>query len=414
MNIRRPPSHTKTALTTDSDLVRVARFYALQALERIAAPGAVAVEPVPAAPAVLFLVPPGSSGEWDVPRTIALAEGSLVLPLDERQSPPGAYWLIPPGHGRLHTDVHHLRRALEAVFSLPARRSRVPEVIAPSSRGVLLGIPTTPRRPRTRSRGMANASTRKSVEMPELTAGTPAPDTDSLPLDPLDFTTMVKTARRVAGSDAQLSGEDLQTAVLQLRGHLALLIPEAEDRLGRLAPVGIEEARRRLDADPGVLGPVRYAHCLARSVLMLCTHLGHGSEDSGTTVLRSSSEPWAPPTGTTVELVAAGRYWDAVRVRTDVGERVIKRLGGNSGAVIQDSYGAALYWLVAPGTTDAWDLPAEQVVPLGVATFLAVPPAHFTDTSRRIRWAVPLTAERYLTHAELLHDALAAEISATA
>ncbi|MFD8964963.1 DUF6415 family natural product biosynthesis protein [Streptomyces sp. NPDC059568] len=241
--------------------------------------------------------------------------------------------------------------------------------------------------------------------------GTAASDIEALPPD---FATMVDTAQHTLAAGVRLLDEDLETAVLRLRAHLGLLIPEAERRLGRLSSAGIEEARRRLDADPGVLGPVRYAHCLARSVLTLCTHLGHGSEDSGTTVLRSSSEPWAPPTGTAVVLVAAGRYWDAVRVRTNVGERVIKRLGGNGGAVIQDMYGAALYWLVAPGTTDMWALPPEQVVPLGVATFVAVPPAHFTDRSRRLRWAVPLTATRYLTDAELLHGALAAEISATA
>ncbi|MFD8967047.1 DUF6415 family natural product biosynthesis protein [Streptomyces sp. NPDC059568] len=230
-----------------------------------------------------------------------------------------------------------------------------------------------------------------------------ASDTDSLPLD---FVTMVKTARQVVDS------EDLEpeVAALQLRGFLGLLVPEAEGRLGSFSSAGIEEARRRMDAGPGPLGTVRYVHALARSVLTLCAYLGHGQEPG----VPESPRAWAPPVGTAVVLVGAGRYWDAVRVRTDVGERVIRRLGGNSGAVIQDMYGSALYWLVAPGTADAWDLPSEQVVPLGVATFVAVPPAHFTDTSRRIRWAVPLTATRYLTGAELLHGALAAEIAVTA
>ncbi|MFE1958908.1 DUF6415 family natural product biosynthesis protein [Streptomyces sp. NPDC059479] len=241
--------------------------------------------------------------------------------------------------------------------------------------------------------------------MPETTAKEPPPDSDSLPLD---FVTMVKTARRLLDSGARVL--EPEVAALQLRGFLGLLIPEAEGRLGSFSLAGIEEARRRMDAGPGSLGTVRYAHALARSVLTLCAYLGHGQEPG----VPESPQAWAPPAGTAVVLVAAGRYWDAVRVRTDVGERVIKRLGNNSGAVIQDSYGAALYWLVAPGTADAWDLPSEQVVPLGAATFVAVPPAHFTDTSRRIRWAVPLTAERYLTDAELLHDALAAEIAVTA
>ncbi|MFD7897569.1 DUF6415 family natural product biosynthesis protein [Streptomyces sp. NPDC059743] len=122
--------------------------------------------------------------------------------------------------------------------------------------------------------------------MPESTAGTTAPDAESWPLD---FTTMVKTARRVVDSGAQLSGEDLEMAVLRLRGHLALLIPEVEDRLGRLAPVGIEEARRRLDGESGPLGPRWYAQCLAQSVLALCDHLN--STDCSVVVLRWSRDP---------------------------------------------------------------------------------------------------------------------------
>ncbi|MFB7273929.1 DUF6415 family natural product biosynthesis protein [Streptomyces sp. NPDC056244] len=275
----------KIRRTTGFDLVRVARFYALQALERIAAPGAIAVEPIATAPAMLFLVPPGSSSEWNVPRTTVLVEGSLVLPSEERRSPPGAYWLIPPSHGRLHTDVHHLRCALEAVLSPPTRRPPIPELIASLLPGAPLRIPTPPRRPRTRSRGMANARSRESVDMPESTARPTTPEADSRPLDPLDFATMVVTARSVDNLDDGVPDEDLETVTLRLRGHLALLIPELEHRLGRLgetdrarAEAGIGEARRRLDAGPGPLGPGRHAQILGRSVIALCAHLGHGQE----------------------------------------------------------------------------------------------------------------------------------------
>ncbi len=220
---------------------------------------------------------------------------------------------------------------------------------------------------------------------------------------------MRATAEHALDFGARLPDEDLETAIRRLRAHLALLIPEAEERLGRFSPAGIEEARRRVAADPGVLGPGRHAHCLARSVLELCEHLGRaGGAEPG---VRGAPvpEPWVPPAGPAVELVAAGRYWDAVRVRADVGERVIKRLADTSGAVIQDSYGSVFYWLVTPGAADAWDLPPEQVVPLGVATFVAVPPPQFTDESRRLRWIRPLTVSRCLTDPTLLHDALAAE-----
>ncbi|QXE36224.1 hypothetical protein KQY30_20225 [Streptomyces sp. GMY02] len=125
------------------------------------------------------------------------------------------------------------------------------------------------------------------------------------------------------------------------------------------------------------------------------------------------AEAWQPPL-TAVELVGAGRYWDAVRVRSAIGMRIIQRLGDGCGAVIEDWHGRVLYWLVPCGTADEWDLPASQVQPLGIATFVAVPPAQFTDTSRRLRWIRPLTDTRYLTDAELLHDALAAEIAVSA
>ncbi|MFD5033237.1 DUF6415 family natural product biosynthesis protein [Streptomyces sp. NPDC058405] len=103
----------------------------------------------------------------------------------------------------------------------------------------------------------------------------PCPDTL-----PFDLTLMMDTARRLVDSDARLSAEDLETAQLRMRGSLALLIPEAEARFGRLAPVGVEEAGRRLDAGPALLGPMRHVHCLARSVLTLCTHLSPGEVGS--------------------------------------------------------------------------------------------------------------------------------------
>ncbi|MFD7899634.1 DUF6415 family natural product biosynthesis protein [Streptomyces sp. NPDC059743] len=234
---------------------------------------------------------------------------------------------------------------------------------------------------------------------------------------PLDFSTMVKTARHVVDSGARVPEKDLETTTLLMRGYLGLLIPELEGRLGLLgeaarasAEAGIGEARRRLDAGPGPLGPGRHAYNLARSVIALCTHLGHGQERVDT----ERAEPWTPPRGTTVEMVPAGRFWDAVRVRSHIGERVIQRLGANSGAVIEDWKGAVFYWLVPPGTTDAWTLPASLVLPLSVATFVAVPPVSYTGKQERLRWIVPLTETCYLTDPELLYDALTAEISSAA
>ncbi|MGW6741126.1 DUF6415 family natural product biosynthesis protein [Streptomyces sp. NPDC055025] len=233
---------------------------------------------------------------------------------------------------------------------------------------------------------------------------------------PLDLTTMGDAARRVVGSGARGPKEGLEAATLLMRGYLGLLIPELEGRFGQLgdaargpAEAGIGEARRRLGAGPGPLGPGRHAYNLARSVIALCTHLGHAQERGDARCVES----WTPPNGTTVEMVPAGRFWDAVRVRSHIGERVIERLGKGGGAVVEDWKGAVFYWLVPPGTTDAWDLPPSVVLPLGIATFVAVPPVSCTGEEKHLRWIVPLTATCYLTDPELLHDALTTELSAT-
>lgn len=52
---------------------------------------------------------------------------------------------------------------------------------------------------------------------------------------PPDLATMRSAVRRLLAEDAQLpSLEELETLTLQLRGHIALLIPEVEATAGRL------------------------------------------------------------------------------------------------------------------------------------------------------------------------------------
>ncbi|MEV0220326.1 DUF6415 family natural product biosynthesis protein [Streptomyces sp. NPDC050704] len=102
---------------------------------------------------------------------------------------------------------------------------------------------------------------------------------------PVDVATMRALVDRLLEEDAEPpTREELRTFTLQLRGHLMLLIPEVEDstrtraaddgvRVGALAGVG--EARRRLDQLPswGLLGEIKHALMLARSVRALCEHL---------------------------------------------------------------------------------------------------------------------------------------------
>ncbi|WP_405676938.1 DUF6415 family natural product biosynthesis protein [Streptomyces sp. NBC_01511] len=92
---------------------------------------------------------------------------------------------------------------------------------------------------------------------------------------PVDIATMRAAAAELLDDGAEPpTGVYLATLTDQLRGHLELLIFELEEHGcgDPLAKAGIGEARRRLSAGPSSLGPLRYAECLARSVVALCTH----------------------------------------------------------------------------------------------------------------------------------------------
>ncbi|MFR0367543.1 hypothetical protein [Streptomyces sp. MCC20] len=115
---------TSAVYEGDIDVIRVCRFLALQALEGLAAPGAVTVDPFPAAPALFFLVPAGAAVGWRLPDTTACGPSKVVLPPDGKEAPPGPYWLIGRSHGL--TSAVALRAALEAV----ARRWPVRELRA--------------------------------------------------------------------------------------------------------------------------------------------------------------------------------------------------------------------------------------------------------------------------------------------
>ncbi|MFF5086276.1 hypothetical protein [Streptomyces niveus] len=124
-----------------------------------------------------------------------------------------------------------------------------------------------------------------------------------------------------------------------------------------------------------------------------------------------STAPWPHPAGTTIELTAAGKSWDAVRVPIRYARGMLDRLGREGGAVIEDLYSQCLYWLVRPGSADGWGLSPLYVTILGESTYVAIPPVGRTE-GYRLQWAVPPTATRYLTPADALHDALDHEIQA--
>ncbi|MFC4463951.1 hypothetical protein ACFPH6_05135 [Streptomyces xiangluensis] len=96
------------------DVVKVGRHLGARALELIAEPGAVAVDPVHPEPVLYFFVPPGSAADWNVPQTTSLGRGThVVLPPDHKEAPPGPYWLISQQHGLTQPTV--LRQALESL-----------------------------------------------------------------------------------------------------------------------------------------------------------------------------------------------------------------------------------------------------------------------------------------------------------
>ncbi|MGW7617652.1 hypothetical protein ACWGLG_17770 [Streptomyces antimycoticus] len=116
---------------------------------------------------------------------------------------------------------------------------------------------------------------------------------------------------------------------------------------------------------------------------------------------------WTPPNTEDVEALPVGKWWDAVRAASPIGERALRLLGDETGAVIQDKHGP-LYWLVAVCTATSWHLRQVRVLAelTDESTYLGVPPAFWTK-GPSTHWRVPLSADHYLTDAWRLWEALA-------
>ncbi|WP_069764761.1 hypothetical protein [Streptomyces sp. LUP47B] len=102
-----------TAAADGVDVITVCRFLALQAMERLTAPGAVSVNPLPGAPTLSFLVSADAVSWWPSHSGVRGSCTEVVLPPDGKEAPPGPYWLI--GRSQGLTSVAALRAALEAV-----------------------------------------------------------------------------------------------------------------------------------------------------------------------------------------------------------------------------------------------------------------------------------------------------------
>ncbi|WP_328335752.1 MULTISPECIES: hypothetical protein [unclassified Streptomyces] len=113
------PGHNGTLIAAAGqrwDAVRVPRFIGLQALNHLVGQeGAIVMDP--GNRRVYFLVPPGTTRSWNLPQTTALGETShVVLPADDKEIPPGPYWLVSPRRGRLCTSTEALHNALRTVL----------------------------------------------------------------------------------------------------------------------------------------------------------------------------------------------------------------------------------------------------------------------------------------------------------
>ncbi|MEV5856714.1 hypothetical protein [Streptomyces anulatus] len=70
-------------------------------------------------------------------------------------------------------------------------------------------------------------------------------------------------------------------------------------------------------------------------------------------------------------IAAAGKEWDAVRTDRFLGLQAVDRLGAAAGPVIVEP--AAVYFLVPPGGTTAWDVPQSKG--LGTGHYVVLPAA---------------------------------------
>ncbi|MFF3875087.1 DUF6415 family natural product biosynthesis protein [Streptomyces sp. NPDC001978] len=119
-------------------------------------------------------------------------------------------------------------------------------------------------------------------------ATAPTPTAEEQTTVPPDLATMRAAVDRLLDPDAvpealPPAAEELATLTLQIRGHLAVLMPEVEQMAGRMrrdsiprycALACLGEARGRLRAEPSPApgGDIAYARRLARALNALCDH----------------------------------------------------------------------------------------------------------------------------------------------
>ncbi|MER6687901.1 hypothetical protein [Streptomyces minutiscleroticus] len=116
---------------------------------------------------------------------------------------------------------------------------------------------------------------------------------------------------------------------------------------------------------------------------------------------------WVRTLGPEARALPAGEWWDAVRVPLHHGRAALERLGASTGAVIEDGYGAILYWLIRPSSAPDWHLPPTHL--LGPGCHVALPPAYRT-AGPGLYWRIPPSARHNWTCPGKLGEALRATL----
>jgi hypothetical protein len=105
---------------------------------------------------------------------------------------------------------------------------------------------------------------------------------------------------------------------------------------------------------------------------------------------------------------AAGRDWDAIRVPIHLARRTLEAASVESGAVLWDTWGGCMYWLVPVGTAVTWDVPHTRSC--GDAHYVAIPSAGHRS-GPGLHWLIPPVGERVLTDPMVLRAALRTTIA---
>jgi hypothetical protein len=95
---------------------------------------------------------------------------------------------------------------------------------------------------------------------------------------------------------------------------------------------------------------------------------------------------WLPPDDVGLRITPCGTQFDAVRVPEHIGAYALERLAGRSGPVIAARRDGVLFWLIAPGSAEGWELPSVTVY--GSTCYVSVP-AVAPRSPRAVYWLTP-------------------------